>query len=85
MAEMNQTYVQGYVGICPVCGKRRYRSRKDAKSVLRKLRGQGRQHVYQCGDYWHHGHLPRAVVKGDIGRDLIEVKPREVKPRRRVS
>lgn len=55
---------------CPVCGKAkvRYPSRKVAQFIKRKFPGEKRLSVYRCGDQWHVGHLPAAVVYGAKGR-----------------
>lgn len=59
-----------YIQTCQ-CGKRCYASRSDARQVSRRLGG----HVdeYRCGDYWHCGHLPRAVIRGEVARSRLVV------------
>jgi hypothetical protein len=69
----------GYVpdaGLCPACGKRRYLSRRDAKTFARisshhKHRGMT---AYRCGDFWHLGHLPAGVKSGRYTRDDLARK-----------
>ena len=51
-----------YVGLCPACGKRRYASKSDARNAAKDL-GETMS-AYQCGTYWHMGHLPRTVKAG---------------------
>lgn len=62
---------------CSVCGKVRFRSKSEAKRYIRRMKGRdGRMQAYRCGDFWHIGHPPRALVAGDISRD--EIKPRRL-------
>ena len=62
--------MKAYVGLCPDCGKRCYPSKADAKAATRQLpHRKGRLSVYQCGPYWHYGHLPKTIRTGDAGRD----------------
>lgn len=70
------------VGICPDCGKIRYRSRKHAKAMARRLHPNAHLSPYKCGDYWHFGNLPKAVKAGTDRRSLRPPKPREQKRRR---
>lgn len=71
-------------GTCP-CGKLRYPSRRAAKDAARRMRGQGvagpHLNPYRCGDFWHLGNLPRAVVTGDVPRADIH-RPTPDAPRR---
>jgi len=60
-------------GRCPTCGKVRYRGRRFAKTVAKRL-GR-RMSAYKCGDFYHVGHLPADVRKGQIGRG--DLKPRK--------
>lgn len=58
---------------CPDCGKKQWLSRADARTMAKRMpfgKGIG-LHPYRCGDFWHLGHLPRAVIAGDITRDDI--------------
>jgi hypothetical protein len=62
----------GYSGTgCPVCGKVRYSSRARAKQAIRQIRSRvgGHMNAYRCGDFWHVGHTPTALIRGDITRD----------------
>lgn len=65
--------------ICPDCGKRRWLSRADAKTIAKRLpQGKGiGLHPYRCGDFWHLGHLPRAVIAGALTRDDIQPRRRD--------
>lgn len=65
---------------CPDCGKRRYLTRSDAKRIARRMQGQGlgRLQVYRCGDAYHVGHPPTALVRGDISRDEVRTKGRRL-------
>lgn len=51
-----------------VCGKRAYPSRRIAKLALRRHRQPVGMHAYQCGERWHLGHKPTALVRGTITR-----------------
>lgn len=67
------------LGTCPTCGKTAHPSRKDAKAVRRQPGFKG-QHfsVYQCeSGWWHIGHIPGPVLRGDMSRaDLPPTRPR---------
>lgn len=45
---------------CPACGKKSYRTRKDAKKAARTFHPNDRMSAYQCrhedGLGWHFGH-----------------------------
>lgn len=58
----------GFVGTCPSCGKHRYDDRKQAKKVARRLYPGEHMSAYQCGTYWHIGHLSPAVKRGRVTR-----------------
>jgi hypothetical protein len=65
-------------GRCEEHQKIRYWSKADAKKDARRL-SFGNLAAFQCGDteFWHNGHLPRAVVSGEITRDdIFPPKPR---------
>ncbi|MEU3013400.1 hypothetical protein [Nocardia asteroides] len=57
---------------CEPCGKRRYQSKAAAKQQARTHTGNyGSMSAYECPavpGQWHIGHLPRAVVRGEIDR-----------------
>lgn len=66
-------------GRCADCGKFTYASRRDAERGA--IRARGPAHgldAYRCpvGVGWHLGHLPRAVKRGEIGRDQIATASR---------
>jgi hypothetical protein len=54
-----------------MCGKRRYLSRKDAKTVIRRIfPGEVRHYsAYQCDGYWHVGHVGATIKRGLMTRD----------------
>jgi hypothetical protein len=60
------------------CGKVRYLTKADAKAAIRHMKGrEGRLNAYRCASgFWHIGHLPALVRKGQISRS-------EIWPRRR--
>lgn len=58
------------LGWCDRCGKNKYGSRKDAKKAARQLSQTG-LNAYQCGDFWHLGHLPTAVIGGHQNREEL--------------
>lgn len=66
------------MGVCPECGKVRYATRKRARDVARTV-FPGDHHLspYRCGDYWHIGNLPRAVVRG---ADRATLRPTKKRP-----
>lgn len=63
-------------GACPACGKLMFDSRKVAKAAARRAHPGERLNAYQCGDWWHYGHLMPYVKVGDTPRPA---------PRRRAS
>ena len=65
------TGLAAHVGTCPTCGKRCYGSKDEAKKAARQIHPASRLNVYRCGTYWHLGHLPLAVVHGDLPRSEI--------------
>lgn len=65
-------------GRCPEDGKVRYLTRSEAKRAARRIKGRdGRLNAYQCGDFWHLGHLPRSVVRGRQTRDDLDDRHNE--------
>lgn len=46
------TIIDGNVGPCPVCGKKRYPTKRDALD-LRKQRPDAGFRAYKCGNFWH--------------------------------
>lgn len=68
-----------YYSICPTCGKRRYPTRGAAKDAARWIAEHPRPRAYRavCGDWWHIGHLPVAVVTGLLGRAEIAAAARD--------
>lgn len=37
---------------------------------------EGRLNTYRCGNFWHLGHLPTDVIRGDLTRADIERRTR---------
>lgn len=59
-------------------GKRLYETRKIARDRIRHIPGE-QLRAYRCSDvegYWHIGHLPDAVKKGEITARQIYGRPR---------
>ncbi|MGP4114622.1 hypothetical protein ACTWP5_27400 [Streptomyces sp. 4N509B] len=54
-----------YVGTCPICHKHQYRTRQDARRVGRSLYPGHVLRAYRCGEYWHFGHIPQDVRRGE--------------------
>lgn len=68
----------GFHGICPLCGKRSFLTKKLAKRQAHEIDPTMR--VYRCEDnpeVWHMGHLPRAVIQGTIDRRTFYSSPEE--------
>lgn len=63
---------------CPTCGKVRFLTRSRAKKVAKNLnrRRPGHLNAYRCGDFWHIGHLPSSVIKGDVPREELNAAPK---------
>ena len=57
-----------FVGTCNYCGKRCFRSRKDAKTYAKTKNPTAHWSVYQCGEYWHFGHMPKPIQSGKMSR-----------------
>ncbi|HTF10350.1 MAG TPA: hypothetical protein VK659_19455 [Asanoa sp.] len=62
---------------CPLDGKVRFPSRKAARRAARRHPQFGRMNAYPCGDFWHLGHLPAAVKRGNVGREALRSRERE--------
>lgn len=62
------------------CGKIRYLTKGAAKRQARRMKGRiGRLNAYRCpAGFWHLGHLPKAVIRGEISR--AEIRPRRARP-----
>lgn len=56
---------------CPACGKERYLTRRQAKAAVKRMANLGNGHcsAYECGGFWHIGHMPRHVVRGIAARE----------------
>ena len=64
-----------HAGECPDCGKLRWVTKRMAKTAAQQIvaqKGGGRLSAYACGDYWHLGHLPRVVTRGEVSREQIQ-------------
>lgn len=73
-----------WIGTC-VCGKRCYDSKAEAKRAARQIRGKrgGRLDVYRCDHdrrYWHIGHPPPALSRGEIARADVVSQIRRSEP-----
>lgn len=68
-----------FVGTCGECGKRSYPTRDQARKASNA--GQPSEHMsaYRCGDYWHVGHLPKAVRTGEVSRAQIRTRPERLR------
>lgn len=55
---------------CTTCGKRSYMTKHAARQA-RKLTPSKGLNVYECGGYWHVGHLPEVVRRGRMTRGQI--------------
>lgn len=63
-------------GQCPTCGKVRYLTKAAAKrAIARHEHRDGRLNAYRCGEFWHIGHLPRAIARGLATRDDLGGRP----------
>lgn len=62
---------------CADCGKIRFLTRKAAKHAAKNLnrRRPGHLNAYQCGEFWHIGHLPAAVIAGNRTRAELDATP----------
>lgn len=57
-------------GECATCGKLLFLSKAAAKRAARQMpHRDGRLNAYRCGNFWHIGHLPRAIARGLASRD----------------
>ena len=52
------------IGTCRECGKLCWTSKKNAKSAAKREHPSERLAVYRCGQWWHYGHLTRAIQRG---------------------
>lgn len=63
-----------WVGICDKHGKRCYLNKKEAKKAKRQHPRGHELSVYPCENWWHLGHLPKAIINGSASRDTIRSK-----------
>ena len=56
-----------YWTTCPLCGKRTYETRKDARRAAKQLPGH-HMSAYECAQGWHIGHLPAGIAAGNYSR-----------------
>lgn len=65
------------VGRCALCDKAMFPSRKAARAAISRIpsRNSGaKMNAYRCKEnenYWHIGHLPTAVRRGFVSRDVL--------------
>jgi hypothetical protein len=58
-------------GTCERCLKAIYKTRRDARTAA-KAQPDPECRAYKCpAGYWHFGHLPKAVIRGRMGRDSL--------------
>lgn len=59
-----------HILICPQTGKRGFRSKKDAKTAMRRAHPNGAMNAYRCSAcrLWHYGHLPASIIRGNATR-----------------
>lgn len=60
----NRHWVPNHVGLCGVCGKQCYTSRKAAKEAAHRAHPQEKLSVYRCDKFFHYGHKPYVVTRG---------------------
>lgn len=62
------------VGTCHECGKQSFVTRKAARAFMKAknpTRGDYEyMTVYRCGEYWHYGHTPYEVARGQRQRGI---------------
>lgn len=68
------TRYSGGTGECPRCTKAAYATRKQAKTAAKRLFPGERLSVYRCGDYYHFGHLPTVVRRGETDRSSLRAE-----------
>lgn len=66
---MVHTAVALMVSTCDECGKRGYATKRAAKLAGRAV--DRRCRPYRCGRYWHFGHLPTVVIRGEYDRRRV--------------
>jgi hypothetical protein len=59
------------VKTCETCGKQCYTSKKNAKDAAKNRHAGDQMNAYECGGFWHYGHLPKGVRRGSVGRDVF--------------
>lgn len=65
------------VGRCPVCGKSRFFTKLAARRFARRVLPGETLNVYECGGFWHLGHLPSTVRRGMTARSELSQRPRD--------
>jgi hypothetical protein len=58
------------IGTCEHCGKGCWTSKKIAKAAARRNHPGERLSVYECGRWWHYGHLDYPVLRGIKARGM---------------
>lgn len=51
---------------CSTCGKWCYPTRKAARRAARAFHPGHPMRAYQCGDWWHYGHKPAWLIRGEV-------------------
>lgn len=64
-----------WVGVCSHDGKRCYLNKHEAKKAKRQHPRGHELSIYQCENWWHLGHLPKAVINGRATRDDLKRHP----------
>ena len=62
---------------CPTCGKWCYLTRKTARQAARRKHPGHHLSAYRCGKFWHLGHLPDDITRGEVDRSVL--KPRKAR------
>lgn len=80
---MSEKYPSTSVGVCR-CGKHAFTTKAAAKAVIGRIRRrEGKLHAYRCDHderYWHIGHMPALVARGEVQRQTWVSKPTEERP-----
>lgn len=60
----NKQHIPDHIGLCEVCGKQCYGSRKAAKGAAHRNHPEEKLSIYRCNGFFHYGHKSYVVTRG---------------------
>lgn len=71
--EIREVY---HIGPCATCGKLRFLTKKAAKDFVKRTKDYSMK-AYRCGEYFHIGHQPERLRRGEITRRQLRNNKRK--------